>query len=855
VVEMNREVGRFLIESWQLFYWSLFCPSKLQQYMNDRSPQKTKQGDKRDTRSSDILLFSIDSRFIFQYLLVTTIFSYPLLSLIVSSGQILDWMIWPIDILISFILGFYLLPSGIGFFSPLLLALSYWLQSKLLRELSIQYISQLMRLVPQWLFGVGISIVALFANFLLVIILLNKNYTRFAHYALWIGSGLSVLLGIGIISHDWFIPLVLSMFTSLFSFLFRNRIDCHDRTRYTAINMAFIPPSLAFFLFLYILLESAAFIFLQIAFAPLYWFLIACALVSFGLAPLKKKWLGVWVSIFFVLLGITSLNFNVFWTIPISLIFYYRILPDYLLAYIINLFFIEPFISWFSLESTLFLTNLPPYTTELLWLPLPNHTQILVDTFNQSATLGLNTFQKMQAVSLPGFKSTLKKALPLIVAKQLTIVQNTPELINSVVATHPILPLIIPAFYQSDEEMNSSLVTVKSDDPEINLLFPRFQQIAKDTISALHNESSTLRERGLERLVCQLKILPAQLPGFALNSQAVKRWQPAIERWQHILELEIAEQRKTSQGELLNPFQFGNPLRQNSATIFKGRQAFADQLVRLILDRNRPTLVLHGPRRAGKTSFLLNLPRLLPSDLIPIYLDMQQSSMTESEGDFCYGLVRAIQRDTRSQGLQIPSLPSRQDFITQPYTTLEDWLDSALSQLGERRLLLNLDEFEKIGSAIKDQRISDRLFDQLRSMIQHDDRLGFLFSGVQTLEELALAGVTTSSASSPWKCTTSNPPKPKTYCSTPTPNSPSATISASLTKSSSSPAANHTSSNSSASPSSPKPTAKKPKPPPPNCYRLPFKTLSPTVNPTSPTSGQNSPAPPPAKSQQVKTYY
>jgi hypothetical protein len=153
-------------------------------------------------------------------------------------------------------------------------------------------------------------------------------------------------------------------------------------------------------------------------------------------------------------------------------------------------------------------------------------------------------------------------------------------------------------------------------------------------------------------------------------------------------------------------------------------------LVRLILDRNRPTLVLHGPRRAGKTSFLLNLPRLLPSDLVPIYLDMQQGSMTASEGDFCYGLVRAIDRDTRSQGIKMPHLPNRQEFADRAYQTLEDWLDLALPQLGDRRLLLNLDEFEKIGSAIKDNRISDRLFDQLRSMIQHYDRLGFLFSGV-----------------------------------------------------------------------------------------------------------------------------
>jgi hypothetical protein len=321
------------------------------------------------------------------------------------------------------------------------------------------------------------------------------------------------------------------------------------------------------------------------------------------------------------------------------------------------------------------------------------------------------------------------------VADRFAAINTTTELIDSVKPTNPLLPLVIPAFYQFDENAEF-LATLKSGNIEIDTLFPILQKTASDTAAALEGGSSALRERGLERVVDRLKILPAQLPGLGLKPQSIKRWQPAIERWQHILELEIAEQQKTSQGELLNPFQFGNPLRPDRADIFKGRQDFADRLVRLILDRNRPTLVLHGPRRAGKTSFLLNLPRLLPSDLVPIYLDMQQGSMTASEGDFCYGLVRAIDRDTRSQGLQLPPIPSRADFAHRPYTTLEDWLDLALPQLGERRLLLNLDEFEKIGSAIKDGRISERLFDQLRSMIQHYDRLGFLFSGVQTLEEL-----------------------------------------------------------------------------------------------------------------------
>ena len=193
---------------------------------------------------------------------------------------------------------------------------------------------------------------------------------------------------------------------------------------------------------------------------------------------------------------------------------------------------------------------------------------------------------------------------------------------------------------------------------------------------------------------------------------------------------------KQSLDELLNPFQCASPLRSDRANLFRGRQKFADEIVRLILDRNRPTLVLHGPRRCGKTSFLYNLPRLLPSSLLPVYLDLQSSAITTDEAAFCQGLVRAIHRDSRSQGIELPMTPTRQEFLETPYITLEDWLEQALPRLGERRLLLNLDEFERIGTAIKEKRLSLNLFDELRHLIQHYDSLAFLFSGVQTLDEL-----------------------------------------------------------------------------------------------------------------------
>lgn len=374
---------------------------------------------------------------------------------------------------------------------------------------------------------------------------------------------------------------------------------------------------------------------------------------------------------------------------------------------------------------------MPPYTSKLLWIPLPNHDKILAAAFQTHATEALKTFNKMQEIALPGFQITLKNALPQIIADRLFATQTTAELISTASPEHPLFPLLIPSFYAAE-----SIHTPATIAPELSVLIPELQTIAKDVEAALETSSIALRERGLERILNNLTLLQAQLPGLGLKPKARERWQPVLQRWQRVIQLELEEQQKQSRGEIINPFMYGNPLPLKRRDIFKGRQTFADNIVRLILDRNRPTLVLHGQRRCGKTSFLLNLPRLLPSNLLPVYLDLQSAAATEDEAAFCYAIVRAIVKDSRSQGVKFPDLPPRKEFRASPYTALEDWFDRALPKLGDRRLLLNLDEFEKIGAAIGAGRLSLRLFDQLRHLIQHYDALGFLFSGVQTLDEL-----------------------------------------------------------------------------------------------------------------------
>ncbi|RRR70275.1 MAG: hypothetical protein EI684_13595 [Candidatus Viridilinea halotolerans] len=114
---------------------------------------------------------------------------------------------------------------------------------------------------------------------------------------------------------------------------------------------------------------------------------------------------------------------------------------------------------------------------------------------------------------------------------------------------------------------------------------------------------------------------------------------------------------------------------------------------------------------------------------------MQDQAALASGDDFCYGLVRATIRDAGLQGLHLPAT-QRDAFLRNPYAALQDWLDGALPRLGSRRLLICLDEVEKLGAAIAAGKLELAIFDQLRELIQHSE-LAFLFcGGVQHFSEL-----------------------------------------------------------------------------------------------------------------------
>ncbi len=106
----------------------------------------------------------------------------------------------------------------------------------------------------------------------------------------------------------------------------------------------------------------------------------------------------------------------------------------------------------------------------------------------------------------------------------------------------------------------------------------------------------------------------------------------------------------------------------------------------------------------------------------------------QNEADFCYGLAREIRNGLSGQSLALPAV-QRSAFQGNHYLALEEWLEAVQEQLGSRYLLLCLDEFERLGQAMREGKVSLAVFDELREFIQHSS-MAFLFCGTQTLTEL-----------------------------------------------------------------------------------------------------------------------
>ena len=188
--------------------------------------------------------------------------------------------------------------------------------------------------------------------------------------------------------------------------------------------------------------------------------------------------------------------------------------------------------------------------------------------------------------------------------------------------------------------------------------------------------------------------------------------------------------------EIQSPHIIGPPLAYSEET-FVARTGISSQIEQTTLDRRRRPLLLYGQRRMGKTSLLNNLGRLLPENIIPLFVDLQgPASLASNNTGFLYNIARGMVKSAQTQSdLSLPQL-TRQSLAADPFTVFDEWLDRVEETMGEKTALLALDEFEALEGAIAKKRFDpEEVLGMLRNLIQHRPRFKVLLAGSHAIEE------------------------------------------------------------------------------------------------------------------------
>jgi len=268
-------------------------------------------------------------------------------------------------------------------------------------------------------------------------------------------------------------------------------------------------------------------------------------------------------------------------------------------------------------------------------------------------------------------------------------------------------------------------------------LLRSFSRVSQDVEAALQQESVYNRRLALSGLEDRLDELVRELTRS--DERYTVRFRPIASRWRQIVAehgRELADAVEARQ-EIDNPYVIGVPLTEMQE-IFVGRTDVSARIEQLLVDRRRPPVLLYGQRRMGKTSLLTNLGRLLPSTIVPMFVDLQgPATRARDEGGFLYNLARGMRSSAeRQRGLMLPVL-SRGMLAGEPFTSFDEWLDEVEGVLGGRTALLTLDEFEALDEALTEGRHDERaVLGMLRHLIQHRGRFKVLLAGSHTLEEL-----------------------------------------------------------------------------------------------------------------------
>jgi len=183
-----------------------------------------------------------------------------------------------------------------------------------------------------------------------------------------------------------------------------------------------------------------------------------------------------------------------------------------------------------------------------------------------------------------------------------------------------------------------------------------------------------------------------------------------------------------------NPYNISKP---SSGNMFFGRQDVIKYVMNHISrTRQKHILVIYGERKIGKTSILYYLRDYLPfQNYIPVYISMQ--AITDEGTDvFFYSLSEYIV-DSLKKANFIMEKPRLEDFQKTPAIYFnKEILESIEKGIGDRKLVLLFDEFERLYKLAEDGKIDKKSLYFLGNVIQKSNKTDFIFAGDQQLLEI-----------------------------------------------------------------------------------------------------------------------
>jgi hypothetical protein len=186
--------------------------------------------------------------------------------------------------------------------------------------------------------------------------------------------------------------------------------------------------------------------------------------------------------------------------------------------------------------------------------------------------------------------------------------------------------------------------------------------------------------------------------------------------------------------EFLTPYTPGVPLVPGDAT-FVGREdifRFIQQNIAGVAGKR--VLALVGERRTGKTSILKYLPARLDSRYIPVFIDGQALGTDPGIGNFFLGLVTFIADGLEEFGIVVPRLTLAELGESPQHVFEHRFLPEVRRQIGDRILLLSIDEFERLGELVERGDLPVSVLPYLRHLIQHGTHLAFILAGTHKIE-------------------------------------------------------------------------------------------------------------------------